>query len=445
MATNYNPSIVTSGLVLCLDAGNTRSYPGSGSVFTDLSGNNNNFTLNGGPYKNYGVGGSLVYSGSQTLTSSFTPSNTWSISMWFNNTSTYNIHNRGLFSTYGTSNFNGCYIGTTILASNALRIFYNSNSSSVINYSFLVNTWYQITVTSNGTNLTVYVNGTAVNTINTATTNADTLTIGQTRFDNNTWIGNIANTLVYNRALTVEEVAQNYNATRGRFNNFYQVPFVSNALMLHLDAGNPASYSGSGSTWSDISGNGYNGTLINSPTFSTAGYFTFNGSGHTVSVTKPFPNIVGLISTEIWINFTNYNSTPALIHKGNHFSLRIYNTDKWEWADSSNYSYAAFGSVTATGLQATNTWMQIVCTKDSSNNVRLYKNGSLISTRTPSFGSALTAVNSTLWIGGYSDTDSIPTTSMIAGQIAAVKIYNSTLSDAEVLQNFNSLRGRFSL
>ena len=47
MAVGYNPRIVTNGLVLCLDAGNTRSYPGSGTTWTDLSGNGNNGTLSG--------------------------------------------------------------------------------------------------------------------------------------------------------------------------------------------------------------------------------------------------------------------------------------------------------------------------------------------------------------------------------------------------------------
>ena len=44
MGVNYNPKIVTDGLVLCLDAANKRSYPGSGSTWNDLSGRGNHFT-----------------------------------------------------------------------------------------------------------------------------------------------------------------------------------------------------------------------------------------------------------------------------------------------------------------------------------------------------------------------------------------------------------------
>ncbi len=219
------------------------------------------------------------------------------------------------------------------------------------------------------------------------------------------------------------------------------------SLMLYLDAANQRSYPGSGTTWFDLSGNGYNGTLVNSPTFSSSGFFTFNGTNTTVSVAKPFPNIVGQISVEIWVNFTNYASNPALMHKGTHYTLYMPNSagvNQWAWADSSNYSYANFGYRQVSGLYATNTWMQLVCTKDTSNNVRLYKNGVLVDTRT-AFGSALSATNSTLWIVGYSDNDTTPSSNVLNGSVAVAKVYNSTLSDADILQTFNALRGRFGL
>jgi len=60
---NNGPKIVTSGLVLALDAGNTKSYPGSGTVWTDLSGNGNTGTLTNGPTFNSSNGGSIVFDG----------------------------------------------------------------------------------------------------------------------------------------------------------------------------------------------------------------------------------------------------------------------------------------------------------------------------------------------------------------------------------------------
>ena len=64
MATNYSPSIVTDGLVLCLDAANTKSYPGSGTTWTDISGRGNNGTLTNGPTFSSDDGGSIVVDGS---------------------------------------------------------------------------------------------------------------------------------------------------------------------------------------------------------------------------------------------------------------------------------------------------------------------------------------------------------------------------------------------
>lgn len=64
MALAHNPKIVTDGLVLCLDAANPKSYPGSGTVWSDLSGNGNNGTLVNGVGYNSNNGGYLTFDGS---------------------------------------------------------------------------------------------------------------------------------------------------------------------------------------------------------------------------------------------------------------------------------------------------------------------------------------------------------------------------------------------
>ena len=85
MAFNYSPKIVTDGLVLCLDAGNPNSYPGSGNTWTDLSRGRNNGTLTNGPTFDSGNGGSIVFDGSTkraTLTTPFGKSGFTTISIW---------------------------------------------------------------------------------------------------------------------------------------------------------------------------------------------------------------------------------------------------------------------------------------------------------------------------------------------------------------------------
>jgi len=80
------PSIATNGLVLNLDAGNTSSYIGSGTTWTDLTGSGNNGTLTNGPIFNSGNGGSIVFDGINDVVSLGNilnmGSNSWTMSCW---------------------------------------------------------------------------------------------------------------------------------------------------------------------------------------------------------------------------------------------------------------------------------------------------------------------------------------------------------------------------
>lgn len=99
-----------------------------------------------------------------------------------------------------------------------------------------------------------------------------------------------------------------------RTNNNYVAPvipfqapaIITNGLVLNLDAGNPASYSGSGTTWTDLSGNGNNGTLVNSPTYNAnnQGYLSFNGSNTYVDLpasSSSFNVGSGDFTIETWV------------------------------------------------------------------------------------------------------------------------------------------------
>jgi hypothetical protein len=226
---------------------------------------------------------------------------------------------------------------------------------------------------------------------------------------------------------------------------FYNTSIVKDGLVLYLDAANQKSYPGSGATWYDLSGNGSDATLVNAPGYVSAGspYLTFNGTTQTASVLKPYPNVVGTITSEIWVYF-NTVATVCLNHKGLHYTLRITN-DTYAWADSSIYSYSSYGYTTVTGINTTGVWKQLVVTKDSSNVVRLYINGILSNTHA-AFGSALAATASTLWIVGYSDNDIAPLTgSILDGRVSVSRIYNRNLSDAEISQNFEATRDRYGI
>jgi len=230
MAINYNPSIVTSGLALVLDAANTRSYPGSGTTWNDLSGNNNNFTLVNGP----AFSSSRIYFDGvdDYASSSYAPVFTgdFSISFWVNFT-TYNTYQNIISSANNTGAAYGFWVefGTTrgfVLASGTVGSGALILEDNVVNMqSLATNAWHYVSITRSGNNtnnLKVYVNNVLIGqntytaTIGVATQN---LMIAKYSYDYSSLLfkGYLANLVMQTSALTADQILQNYNALRGRF------------------------------------------------------------------------------------------------------------------------------------------------------------------------------------------------------------------------------------
>jgi Concanavalin A-like lectin/glucanases superfamily len=223
MGITYNPRIVSSGLVLALDAGNIKSYPGSGTTWTDLSGNSNTGTLTNGPTYNSGNGGSIVFDGVDdfidfTSDSNLLPTAGLTVSVWFNpNVTTA----RGLVGKTSTgSNGYIFYVGgrnSMYFRVNDIVAFSLTNSLSAGAWFNMVGTW------TPSTSMTVYRNGTQSFTLTTSipasiTDPSSILEIGSPPPGSATYFdGRIPQVSIYNRALTATEISQNYNALRGRY------------------------------------------------------------------------------------------------------------------------------------------------------------------------------------------------------------------------------------
>jgi formylglycine-generating enzyme required for sulfatase activity len=226
--------IVTDGLVLWLDAGITSSYPTSGTTWTDLSGNRNNGTLTNGPTYSSANGGSILFNSSNKkviipYNSNINPSNV-TISVWFKRNSTINYsHFAGLpafnsswtapYVSYGIE-----FIGTTDQPSLVLGFSGGSFSYTTANASTstAVGLWVNVVGTFDGSFSRIYVNGqlitSNVETRTLFTTSANFVLGTETQGTNSySFNGNISNTQVYNRALSVGEVLQNFNALKSRF------------------------------------------------------------------------------------------------------------------------------------------------------------------------------------------------------------------------------------
>ena len=196
MAISYNPRTITDGLVLCLDAANSKSYPGSGTTWTDLSGNGNNGTLVNGPTYSSSNGGSLVFDGTNDyITSSFATTSGQAVtySGWLYSTETVTYRNfvdsaaRPMiwWNNSGQIEFDATFYTTTAVYRNqwvyvALSKPSGSSSASAYTTPALTPTWFN-------------------------------------RAGGQTWRGNASNVQAYNRVLTAAEVQQNFNATRSRF------------------------------------------------------------------------------------------------------------------------------------------------------------------------------------------------------------------------------------
>jgi hypothetical protein len=227
MATSGGPNIVTDGLVLHLDAGSTKSYPGSGTTWYDLSGNGNTGTLiNGATYNQsgfYDLDGVGDY-----INVSFTESNiSWSAGFSW---STY-VYINNLDNAY--TGFMSTYVGpagtaTALKVLNSKFEFRSYGLEKITSSPNLLplNSWIMLTAVWNPAgNYQLYENGELVQS-STAITSytpspGTSLKLGGGAYSMGAAAdlnGRFAVAQIYNRALTPEEVLQNYNATKSRFN-----------------------------------------------------------------------------------------------------------------------------------------------------------------------------------------------------------------------------------
>jgi len=228
--------IVQSGLVLNLDAGVSSSYPGSGTTWTDLSGNGNNGDLLNGVGFDGGNGGSLSFDGVDDVVTSSISSLTsnYSIELWFklitSNSSEFGGDNTLIALT--SSNEHG-FLGEVRDSDKKIRFLHRFPYDNIGGDSFYssgsinLNQIYCITWVRDN-NQKIYINSnfdSQITSSNSAfNSNLNQLTIGQLKQNGSEYSGslriingNIYSCKIYNRALTPQEIQQNFNAYRRRF------------------------------------------------------------------------------------------------------------------------------------------------------------------------------------------------------------------------------------
>jgi len=231
----HSPKIITDGLVLALDAANVKSYPGSGTSWNDLSGNNNTGTLTNGPTFSGDNGGSIVFDGVNGYvdiayntywnTNVFGTATNFTLECW---------HKPNEFTNWDTiiekSESSGWYSrpeGASIWSNSGgfQGVFASGVDSnpagSVVTLSYATTTlrWYHITFTGDGTTLRLYVDGIqrATGLVSSRTVAVYNGNVGP-RFGRRDYMNaQMASARFYTKALAAVEVLQNFNATRSRF------------------------------------------------------------------------------------------------------------------------------------------------------------------------------------------------------------------------------------
>jgi hypothetical protein len=234
MSYRTGPKIVTDGLVLCLDAADRNSYPGSGSTWYDLSGNGINGSLiNGTSFVDVNKG-VLNFDNTNDYVSLGTPSQInqvqvpLSFCLWAkaDSFSSYDVLWAADKSTSGV----GLYSMLRIDGGGYPRYFTSTSGGSYQYKQFTtqlsVNTWYFYAITVSGTlsspYLRIYINDTvqgfSLSSLSTTPmADVDFRIGGNQRTTTEYWDGYIANVLWYNRDLSIDEMRQNFEATKGRF------------------------------------------------------------------------------------------------------------------------------------------------------------------------------------------------------------------------------------
>lgn len=222
MGLAHNPRIVTSGLVLYLDAANPRSYPGTGTTWFDLSGNNNHGTLVNGIGYNSDNNGKLIFDGvDDTVTTSLvrpsptTEPTTYELVFKYNSTATF----RGLIgaSIYNASGFSVGFIGNS-----SMRITYNANAQNAEQqFTFDSSTIVHGVFIFDGRDRKVYRNTELVHSsvaaFDVLQNNSGIRIAGNLQGGWSVPQADIFLSKVYNRALSEQEIKLNFNALRGRY------------------------------------------------------------------------------------------------------------------------------------------------------------------------------------------------------------------------------------
>jgi len=451
----------TGGLQLYYDPDNTSSYSGSGTTVTDLS--TNAYTtgrLENGVGFNDGVftlsDGVFTFDGTDDYidtNQNIAISGSYTLNVWAKNTS-------------DTSDFR-MLVGTETSDGSSwnYRLYYRLSDGKVVGdvkvaagpvedevvstAAYNDSEWHMLTFVRNTSTakLYLYIDGVldTEETDATAaldTSNAQEMWIGRSPYLGGSYPfgGSIGEVKIYNSALTADEISTNYNDSVNGYRG----------MQISLDG---FEYSGSGTNWPDNTGYGNNATLVNAPTYSTVnmGQFDFNGSTQYVNMgSTQQPTRSQGFSFNVWINFNSTSGWQTFVgqdRSGDSVGRGAFyfqkatdgstggdgtsNTVCIKIVDTSDNTIYAEDTTTVT----TGVWYNFVATV-SATELKLYKNGTLVTTNSDSTAMAPTTGDMLAGAGWYADA----VVDYVNGKMPIIQYYNKVLTADEV----SALYGQYS-
>lgn len=215
---------------------------------------------------------------------------------------------------------------------------------------------------------------------------------------------------------------------------------TTDGLILFLDASNPKSYQGSGTSWVDLSGNNINGTLAGGTSFnnSNSGNMSFDGIDDKVTFPNTTVSTTSGMTIEVWFKTSSGTKYQDIFDLADAYGVWIV----------TNFASAGTGKIvtsfnTTTGYissnYSTNQWYCVVLAGSGTSNFQ-YVNGTLTGTASQTVASSINF--NTARIGNV---DGDRASEYLVGNVASLKMYNRMLSQNEVLQNYNSTKAKFGL
>jgi hypothetical protein len=232
---------------------------------------------------------------------------------------------------------------------------------------------------------------------------------------------------------------------------------VTDGLLIRLDAGDSDSYPGSGSAWYDLSGNDYHMSLKNSPSFFSSGnnkYFDLNGSNNHGICDGTVADSVSATVANLGVGGSNEKTVVCVAmvdntigsNNGGLFDLGDYNSNGRHYCLRLNNSYAAFrAQFWGTGdynfsYDGTGIWTMYSVVYGSDKIGKTYGNNGALLGQSGSAIDLATAGSRPFEMGRYTNTVS---EYYFGGKIAVYLVYNRGLTQSEVTQNFDALKGRY--